>query len=102
MSGNSYFACPDICYHNVRALPTKCTNFYDSVCAYDYKIIFIRETRFNDSIPHLNLLPHTHSVFQADRGFRVCNLSGGGDAFIAVKIIQLSVSNVDGIFAETN
>jgi hypothetical protein len=56
----------------------------------------------NDSIHRLNLLPVTHSVFQADRDFRACNLSGGGDAFIAVKIIQSSVSNVDGIFAETN
>jgi hypothetical protein len=62
----------------------------------------MRETRFNDPIHCLNLLPDTHSVFQADRDFRACNLSGSGDAFIAVKIIQLPVSNVDGIFAETN
>jgi len=47
-------------------------------------------------------LPDTHSLFQADRDFRACNLSGGGDAFIAVRVIQLSVSNVDGIFAENN
>jgi hypothetical protein len=58
--------------------------------------------RFNGSFHRLNLLSDTHSVFQADRDFRACNLSGGRDAFIVVKIIQLSVSNVDGIFAETN
>jgi len=34
--------------------------------------------------------------------FRASNLSGGGDVFIGVKIIQSSVSNVDGIFAEAN
>jgi hypothetical protein len=41
-------------------------------------------------------------VFQAEGDLRACNLPGGGDAFIAVKIIQLSVSNVHGIFAKTN
>ena len=58
-------------------------------------MICITDTLFNDSSQCLNLLPDMHSVFQAERDSRACNLSGAGDVFIAVKIVLLLVSNAD-------
>jgi exonuclease III len=74
----------DIFYQNVRGLRTKCTNFYDSACINDSKIICVTETWLDDSFCNRNLFPDDDFVFRTDRVHTDFSLTRGGGVLTAV------------------
>jgi hypothetical protein len=84
MSRMSSFDYIKIFYQNIRGLHTKCTNFYDSVCVSEPKIIYITETWLNDLFYNHCLFPNVCSVFCADQDYMDPNLTCCGGVLVAV------------------
>jgi hypothetical protein len=84
MSNFSRFNFIQIFYQNVRGLRTKCTNFFESVCVSDFKIICVTETWLNDSFCNRNFFPDNYFIFRANRDFTDSKLTRGGGVLTAV------------------
>ena len=90
----------DIYYQNCRSLKSKLLNFKLNALHYDYDLICLTETWFDNSFKNNELIDDRYYIIRHDRNFNITNKVDGGGVAIYIKkyIIFSEMDGIDDIF----